>query len=105
MDISGEIQSIRKNSLPPSTIFRHESFQLWESLVRSVILEKSHDLVILQKTGLSLIPLGTQDKRILKDEDGNEKAVHSLQSMNYLKVDTSNYILFECAEGDILISV
>ena len=68
-------------------------------------MEKSHDLVILSKVGISLIPLGTQDKRILKDGEGNEKAVHSLQSMNYLKVHTSNYILFECAEGDILVSV
>ena len=73
--------------------------------MRSVILVKSHDFVILSKVGLNLLALGTQDKRILKDDEGNEKAVHSLQSMNYLKVHTSNYVLFECAEGDIIVSV
>lgn len=31
--------------------------------------------------------------------------LHSLESVDYLKVDTENYILFECADEEKVISV
>jgi len=31
--------------------------------------------------------------------------IHSLESVNFLKVDSENYVLFECAEDDRIISI
>jgi len=48
-------------------IFRHESFQLWESQVRGFLTSKSHDFVILSREGICIIGLGSDDARKYKD--------------------------------------
>jgi hypothetical protein len=58
------------------------------------------DFVTINRDGISLIALGNRHKRIIKDLNGQEKCVHSLQSANFLKVESSNYILFACAKPD-----
>jgi len=49
--------------------------------------------------------LGAIDKRMILDEKQNERMVHSLESVNYLKVAAENYILFECAQEKHCISI
>jgi hypothetical protein len=46
-----------------TTLFRHESFQLWESEVRGLILSKKKDFITMSKAGLNILALGAIDKR------------------------------------------
>lgn len=55
-------------------------------------MNKSHDFIILNKAGLSFIPLGNQQKKIIKNPDGSDRMVHSLESLSYLKIEDSNHI-------------
>jgi hypothetical protein len=83
-----------------NVIFRHESFQLWESEVTGFLTSQNLDFVTINRDGISLIALGNRHKRIIMHHDGQEKCVHSLQSANFLKVESTNYILFACAKPD-----
>jgi hypothetical protein len=93
MDISQEKSESGKNTI----IFRHESFQLWESKITGMLLNRTKDFVTLNRDGINIVALGFEDKRQLVDADGNKRMVHSLDSCNYMKVDPSNYLLFSCA--------
>jgi hypothetical protein len=42
-----------------SLIFRHESFQLWESEVRGIMLESSKDFITVNKDGINVVALGS----------------------------------------------
>ena len=53
----------------------------------------------------NVIALGAIDKRECRDEKGNERMIHSLESVNYLKVNKGNFVLFECADEDRVISI
>ena len=44
-------------------IFRHESFQLWESKIKGTLTTASHDFVTLSKNGIAIIALGTSERR------------------------------------------
>lgn len=61
VDISG---------VEPIPIFRHESFQLWESQISAFYLSKNNDYVMINADGISLISLGSFDKRMIRSEDG-----------------------------------
>ena len=77
-------------------IFRHESFQLWESQISGLLTNKNNDFVKINRDGIAIIALGSIEKRNIRDAEGNERMIHSLESMNYLKVDPSNFLLFAC---------
>ena len=49
---------------------------------------------------MSILSLGNREKRALLDNIGVDRMLHSLDSVNFLKVDQGNYIVFECANGD-----
>ena len=74
--------------------FRYESYQLWESPVTG-FLNSQNDFVVLNREGLSFLPLGNQENRAFCNSDGVNRMVHSLQSCNYLKIEDSNHLLFE----------
>lgn len=63
----------------------------------------------MSKSGLSVIALGAIDKREVYDEERNGRMVHSLESVNFLKVardkNSINNILFECAGATNVLSV
>lgn len=90
MDISKEAEK--------SIIFRHEGFQLWESQIVGILLNKYKDFVMLNRDGINILALGSLEKRPLLDATGSWRMIHSLESCNYLKVDKSNYLLFACAK-------
>lgn len=63
------------------------------------------DFCILSKSGLNIIALGAIDKREALDENSNERMIHSLESVNFLKVAADNFILFECAGASHTLSI
>lgn len=71
--------------------FMFEMYQLWESPVKG-FMNKSNDFIILNKTGLSFVILGTQMKKIISNPDGCNRMVHSLESCSYLKIEDTNHI-------------
>lgn len=69
------------------------------------MLSDKKDFVALNKTGLNIIALGAIDKREVIDTTGNERMIHSLESVNYLKVNKGNFVLFSCADEDRVIAI
>ena len=81
------------------TLFKHQSFQLWESRIYGVFLPKTHEYVTLNSEGISVASLGGQQKRVITSGASGDYVCHSLESTMYLKVDRKNFILFEF-DGD-----
>ena len=50
-----------------SIIFRHESFQLWESQINGFLLSEHKDFVTLNRDGINVLALGSMEKRPLTD--------------------------------------
>lgn len=73
----------------------HESNQLWESPVTGFLLS-TNEFMILQKLGINLLALGEKEARVVKDNIGDPRKIHSLGSCNYLKKEPSNHLLFAC---------
>ena len=71
--------------------FWFEMYQLWESPIKG-FMNNSHDFIILNKSGLSFVPLGNQQKKTISNPDGCDRMVHSLESCSYLKIEDSNHI-------------
>lgn len=46
-----------------STLFKHESFQLWESTSRGLLLLKNKDFIKLSKSGMDVLSIGSTSKR------------------------------------------
>ena len=67
-------------------IFRHESFQLWESKITGLLTTATHDFVTLSKDGIAIIALGSESRQF-KDKNQRDVMLHSLESTNYLKVE------------------
>ena len=70
-----------------------EGYQLWESPVKGFLLN-NNDFLILSKTGLQLLQLGTKDSKVVFDKEGQKRYIHSLGKPNYLKIEPSNHILY-----------
>lgn len=81
-----------------SVIFMHESFQLWESRVTSVLMRSSKNFLQINKNGLTLTAIGFGDKRHLQDDQGKDLMIFPLESFNYLKVDKGNYMFYACQD-------
>ena len=50
---------------------------------------------MMNRDGLSVISLGSDGKRSIKAQNGQEKMIHPLESTNYLKVEPDNFLRFE----------
>ena len=51
-------------------IFRHESFQLWESEIMGVLLSSTKDFVTINRDGINVVALAEIDKRPVEDAFG-----------------------------------
>ena len=71
MDISGA-------TTEKSIIFRHESFQLWESEIVGFLTNRNLDFVTLNREGINILALGSVEKRAIMDSDLQERMLHSL---------------------------
>jgi hypothetical protein len=70
-----------------AVMVKHECFQLWESEVSSLLLNVQKDLLSFSKSGINVLALGSKDKRPLVDNQGQRTWIHSLDSLNFLKID------------------
>lgn len=59
-------------------------------------LLNTNDFMILNKTGINIIAIGEKPSRVIKDNEGYDRKIHSLGSCNYLKIEPSNHLLFAC---------
>lgn len=73
----------------------HEGYQLWESPVKGFLLN-SNDFLILSKDGINVLALGEKKGRVIKDQEGFDRYIHSLGSVNYIKIEKTNHLLFAC---------
>ena len=92
------VMDISAKSTEKSIIFKHESFQLWESEINGFLTNRNLDFVTLNRDGINIVALGSVEKRPMLDSAGQERMLHSLQSSNYLKVDPENFLLFATAK-------
>lgn len=79
-------------------IYKHEAFQLWESQIFGLMLQKNKEYISFSKSGMNILALGSKPKRGLKDHEGQSKMIHSLESLTFLKIDPINSITFECQD-------
>lgn len=72
------------------------NYQLWESQVKGFLSTMNNDFIILNKEGINFVRLNPDiPRKSFKDKDGEERMVHSLNSIDYLKVDGENMLYFE----------
>lgn len=48
----------------------------------------------LNRDGVNVFSLGSKNKREIEDADGNMRMMHSFESVNYLKLDPTNAVIF-----------
>ena len=75
-------------------LYRHESFQLWESEINGILLKNTNDFVAVNRDGINVFALGSIQQRTIQDVAGDMRMMNSLESMNYLKLDPTNVIVF-----------
>lgn len=87
--------------LNEDVVFRHDSFNLWETKIMSFLNDATLDYVSLSERGMGVLGLSTQflTKRV-KDNTNDMHQVHSLASCDYLKLNPRNHILFSCQQND-----
>jgi hypothetical protein len=70
-----------------NTIWRHESVQLWESDCYGMMVSQTNEFMKMNKSGIFLLNVCGQDKRVIKQGVLKTIILHSLESFNYLKID------------------
>jgi DNA-binding Xre family transcriptional regulator len=76
--------------------FKYTGYQLWESPVKGFLSSQNQDFMIMSKDGMSYIRLDENlARRAMRRKDQAPKMVHSLSSMNYLKVENGNMLMIE----------
>ena len=56
----------------------------------------SNDFLILSEDGINVLALGEMEGRVIRDQEGFDKFLHSLGSINYIKMEETNYLLLAC---------
>jgi hypothetical protein len=51
---------------------------------------------LLNKDGIQLLALGDKPGRVVKDNEGFDRYIHSLGSFTYLRIEPTNHLLFSC---------
>lgn len=64
------------------------------------MLLQNKDFVTVNKDGIFVVSLGSIFRKAIKDNEGNDKMLHSLESMSSLKIDDENNIKFSCQKQD-----
>ena len=75
-------------------MYRHESFQLWESQCQGTLLHGTNDFIAVNRDGINVFSLGAIQKKPIQDIAGDMRIMNSLESMNYLKLDPTNVLVF-----------
>jgi hypothetical protein len=76
--------------------FKYTGYQLWESPVNGFLCDENQDYLIMGNQGMSFIRLDeNMPRRSIRRPNAGPKMVHSMSSMNYLKVERGNMINIE----------
>lgn len=78
---------------------------MWESGIKGFFLNKNKDFITINKEGVNVYSLGSRSKQSITADNGQEKMVHSLDSVSYLKIHPKNFVLFEFATDQRVISI
>jgi hypothetical protein len=92
------VQDLSGNAQQRATLQKHESFQLWESKVSGLLLQRTKDYLSFSKAGINVVSLGSCGKKELIDAEGLNKMIHSLDSLSFLKVEPINFLNFYCQD-------
>lgn len=60
-----DLASVNNNN----TVFKHESFHVWEQPIEAIIASKNKDIITISSSGISLMTMSSHDKRELVDEN------------------------------------
>lgn len=99
---------IKKEHDDFKVVYKHTCYQLWESAVKGFLSTQNNDFIILNRDGINFIRLDPKTPRkSISDIGGTNRMVHSLGSMNYLKVEPLNLIGFEnnLDKGDVYVNI
>jgi len=90
-----------------SSIYRHDSFWLWERNIMSFFNINSLDYITLCNDGMFVMTLSKENEsKILQDSTNKElNMAHSLSSCNYLKIHKNNHILFSCTGQNKILEI
>jgi len=69
------------------------------------LVEGKKEFIHLNKEGINVTSLSDIDKRVIIGNEHQQKVLHSLESINYLKVDPGNFIEFDSETGDRIIKI
>jgi hypothetical protein len=69
------------------------------------LVDEKKEFVHLNKAGMTVASLADVDKRVLLGNDPQQKIIHSLESINYLKVDPGNFVEFDSETSDTTIKI
>jgi hypothetical protein len=76
--------------------FKYTSYQLWESALKGFLSSFNQDFIILSKEGMSYVRLDPNlPRRSMQRRNQGQMMIHSLSSMNYLKIEPGNMLNFE----------
>jgi len=74
--------------------------------VTGFFIHKNMDFVCINSRGISILEIGgSHHTRNLVSDRGEEYMLHSLESSNYLKIDRSNFIKFQFANEEKVLSI
>ncbi len=59
------------------------------------MLKKNRVFLTFNKNGLFVVGLGQEEKKIIKNNIGEKRYLHCLQSYNFLKLDPKNCLIFD----------
>ena len=87
-DVSKDVETKR-------CMYWHESYQRWESKVRS-FMHRDNYFMILSSSGINILAMGETSSKAIADKDGHDQYIHALGTSEYLKIDPSNMIYYMC---------
>ena len=56
----------------------------------------SNEFLTLSEDGINVLALGEKEGRIIKDQEGFDRFLNSRGSINYIKIEETNHLLFAC---------
>lgn len=74
--------------------FWFEAYQLYESPIKGFLVNATKDFMMLTKDGINIINLGYGKPKMLKDNNGDNRMMHPLGTVSYLKLEPTNHICF-----------
>jgi hypothetical protein len=79
-------------------VFRHESFQMWESKIFAFMNNATNEYVLLSSKGVHLVAIGSEDTRVVKDWGGIQRVLQPMQGYSFLKLNPTNSLYFSTAD-------